>query len=87
MLYSLLLGCAPISLDPGDDVAAAGDSLGQYELGWPIDACSAELDDAGTGHAEGDVLPQYTLEAQTGERVSLHDFCNRAVYIEFGYFT
>lgn len=69
------------------DKNAEPEVIGSYEMGWPIDACSVGFDEAGTGHAEGEVLPQYSLLAQTGETVNLHDFCNHVVYIEFGYFT
>lgn len=57
MYLALMLACGPISLDGSSEVADNSDPLGEYELGWPIDACSTEMDDAGTGHEEGDVLP------------------------------
>ncbi len=88
-MLSFALACGPISLGGGadDDAPVADAPIGTYEMGWPIDACSTDFPDEGTGHAEGDVLPQYSLLAQTGERVNFHDFCNQVVYIEFGFFT
>lgn len=86
-LLSLLLACAPIEFGGGTDDDSTPSTIGSYELGWPIDACSADMPEAGEGHAVGEVLPQFRFQAQTGETVALHDFCNRVVYIELGYFT
>ncbi|GDX83586.1 hypothetical protein LBMAG42_53970 [Deltaproteobacteria bacterium] len=91
LLAALALGCAPTD-DDDDDAPTEADSAvteleSPYALGWPVDACSLDFPEKGTGHAEGDVLPQYEMSAQTEERVQLHNFCNHVVYIEFGYWT
>lgn len=81
----LFTACGPIKLGGEDNPST--EVVDTYELGWPINACNTEIPEEGTGHAVGDVLPQYTLAAQTGESVELHDFCGQVVYMEFGYFT
>ena len=84
----LLSACGPIALGDGTgNDADPGAPVASYELGWPVDACAADFPDEGTGFAEGDVLGQVEMTAQTGETVKLHDFCNHVVYLEFGYFT
>ena len=85
-LFNLLLACQPIEFG-GSETENAAETLGSYEMGWPIDACSTSMPDEGEGHQVGEVLPQFHFFAQTGETVALHDFCNRVVYIELGYFT
>jgi hypothetical protein len=86
LLTLLLLACEPIELGKSDTTPAA-DVVGTYQLGWPIDACRDDIPAEGEGHAIGEVLPQFHFQAQTGETVALHDFCNRVIYIELGYFT
>jgi hypothetical protein len=81
-LLPLLAACGPTDL-----AGKTEGPLGYYELGWPIDACSADFPDPGTGAQVGDTLGQYTFTAQTGETVSLHDWCDHVVYIEIGYTT
>ncbi len=91
LLLPLALSCADSSRDDDDaddaEPAATETPESPYALGWPVDACSDELPERGTGHDEGDILPQYELTAQTEELVKLHDFCNQVVFVEFGYFT
>jgi hypothetical protein len=87
LVLSLALACADGDRDRDDDGDRVDEVIGTYEMGWPIDACSVDMPDEGTGYAIGDTMPQYSAKAQTGETVKLHDFCNQVVYLEIGYFT
>lgn len=85
LLFLSALACDADDDDRDDEAEA--EVIGSYELGWPVDSCSVDMPDEGTGYAVGDTMPQYTAKAQTGETVKLHDFCNQVVYLEIGYFT
>ena len=84
-LLVLLVGCGQGLL--ADGAAELEPPIGYYDAGWPIDACSVDLADGGTGYELGDVLPQSTFITQSGETAKLHDWCGHVVYIEIGYFT
>ena len=87
------LGTDPSNPDSDDDGFADGDEVANftdplnpaehpYTGGWPMDACRADMDSAGTGTAVGDVAPTFALTDQYGEEVRLHDFCGQAVIVE-----
>jgi hypothetical protein len=82
LLALLFVGCAE---NAGGTHAAA--PIGYYQGGWPIDACSLDFPDDGTGYSIGDVLPQHAFITQTNETAHLHDWCDHVVYIEIGYTT
>lgn len=72
----------------GEEVKQSTDPLDDkdfpYEGGWAKGACRNDLD--GEGFAEGDVASNFTMVDQFGEDVSLHDFCDRTVYLVFAAF-
>lgn len=53
-----------------------------YTGGWAIDACRAQMDDAGTGTTVDTVAPNFALTDQHGDTVRLHDFCGKVVMLE-----
>ena len=84
------LGTNPQDTDSDDDgwddqeeFEAGTDPLDQddhpYSLGWPIDPCRDDLQP--NGNQIGQVTSNFDLLSQTGEMVSLHDFCGRAVFM------
>lgn len=87
------LGTDPENPDSDDDGFLDGDEVDNstdplnpaehpYTGGWKIDACKADMDDAGTGTDIGDVAPNFSLTDQYGDTLSLHDFCGKVVLIE-----
>jgi hypothetical protein len=50
-----------------------------YTGGWAIDACRFDLQ--GTGTQIGDVADDFRLTDQYGDKVRLHDFCDRTVLL------
>ena len=55
-----------------------------YEGGWAKGACRDDVDS--DGYSEGDVSKGWTMPDQFGEDVSLHDFCDRTIYMVFAAF-
>lgn len=89
------LGTDPDEADSDGDGTADGEEVKQstdplddedfpYEGGWAKGACRKDID--GEGFAEGDVAENFTMVDQFGEDVSLHDFCDRKVYLVFAAF-
>lgn len=89
------LGTDPTDPDGDDDGWSDGEEhLGNtdpedaddhpYTGGWEIDACRHDL--TSTGTAVGDVAPDFALTDVYGEAVHLHDFCGKAVLLDFGTF-
>jgi len=72
----------------GEEVKQSTDPLDDkdfpYEGGWAKGACRSDVE--GEGFAEGDVAKNFTMVDQFGEDVSLHDFCDRKVYLVFAAF-
>lgn len=52
-----------------------------YTGGWSIDSCRSSI--VSTGTAVGDIAPNFELVDQHGDTVRLHDFCGRAVLLDF----
>ncbi len=71
-----------VEVDGNTDGADADDH--PYTGGWAIDACRDELN--GEGYGQGDVVDNFALMDQFGETVSVHDFCDRAIYVVFAAF-
>ena len=73
----------------GEELDQGTDPFNAYDVpyigGWKKDSCRDEIDP--TGNGIGDVAEDFGLVDQFGDRVSLHDFCNRVVLIEFAGFT
>lgn len=69
-------------LDEGTD-PTDGDDF-PYEGGWAKGDCRNDVD--GEGYSEGDVAKNFTMMDQYGEDVSLHDFCDRTIYLVFAAF-
>lgn len=89
------LGTDPDEADSDGDGVGDGEELDQntdpldeddapYEGGWAKDACRSEVE--GEGWREGDVSDNFVLSDQFGEDVSLHDFCDRTIYLVFAAF-
>ena len=55
-----------------------------YEGGWAKGACRNDVDSE--GYSEGDVSKGWTMPDQFGQEVSLHDFCDRTIYVVFAAF-
>ncbi len=74
--------------DDGDEVKANTDPTDEddfpYEGGWAKGDCRDDI--KGEGFAEGDVAENFTMVDQFGQEVSLHDFCDRTVYLVFAAF-
>lgn len=74
--------------DDGDEVKANTDPTDDgdfpYEGGWAKGDCRDDI--KGEGFAEGDVAENFTMVDQFGQEVSLHDFCDRTVYLVFAAF-
>ena len=73
----------------GEEVDQGTDPFNAYDVpyigGWKKDSCRDEVDP--TGNGVGEVAEDFGLVDQYGDRVYLHDFCNRVVLIEFAGFT
>ena len=52
-----------------------------YTGGWEIDSCRSST--TGTGNSVGDVATNFSLSDQNGDTVKLHDFCGKAVLVDF----
>ena len=89
-------GLDPLGDEDGDGFTNAQEEQGgtdpfdamdtPYAGGWPKDAeCNDGI--TPTGEQVGDVAYDFELQDQHGELVSLYDFCNRVVLIEFAGFT
>jgi peroxiredoxin len=52
-----------------------------YTGGWEIDSCRSST--TGTGNSVGDVATNFSLSDQNGDTVKLHDFCGKAVVLDF----
>jgi hypothetical protein len=50
-----------------------------YTGGWAIGACRDDI--ASTGNDVGDIAEDFTLTDQFGDRLDLHDFCDREVLL------
>jgi hypothetical protein len=72
----------------GEEVDQATDPLDEKDFpylgGWAKDACRNDID--GEGWSTGDVSKNFTMTDQFGEEVSLHDFCDRTIYMVFAAF-
>lgn len=55
-----------------------------YAGGWTMGACRNDIDSS--GNSEGEVANNFELADQFGETVSLHDFCDRVVFMVFAAF-
>lgn len=55
-----------------------------YHGGWKIGSCRNDVEPTGT--AEGEVANDFELVDQFDELVSLHDFCDRVVFVVFAAF-
>lgn len=85
-------GTDPTNPDSDDDGFADGEEVigntdptspddHPYTGGWAIDGCRNDI--TSTGTAEGEIAPDFSLLDQFGEMVSLHDFCDRVIYVVF----
>jgi hypothetical protein len=72
----------------GEEVEQSTDPLDDkdfpYEGGWAKGSCRKDID--GEGYSKGDVSRNFTMVDQFGEDVSLHDFCDRTIYMVFAAF-
>ncbi len=69
--------------DDGEEVAGNTDPTGKrdhpYIGGWAMGACRHDV--VATGNEVGDIADDFALTDQFGEKVSLHDFCDREVLL------
>ncbi len=72
----------------GEEVEQSTDPLDESDLpyagGWAKGACRNDVKAEGWG--EGDVSRNFTMVNQFDEDVSLHDFCDRTLYLVFAAF-
>ena len=75
-------------VDDGAELGAGTDPLDgehfPYDGGWGIARCDA--DPEGTGKNVGDIVDDFSLEDQFGQKVKLYDFCQYAVLVTVGAF-
>ena len=65
-----------------DSYTDANDSTDHpYTGGWEIDSCRSST--TGTGNSVGDIATNFSLTDQNGDTVKLHDFCGKAVLLDF----
>ena len=73
----------------GEELEQGSDPFNAYDVpyigGWKKDACRDDVE--ATGNGIGEVAEDFGLVDQFGDRVYLHDFCNRVVLVEFAGFT
>ncbi len=72
--------CAPADpqgLEPGLEPARPAWVRGPD--GWPVGDCARDLEP--TGHGPSDVALDFTITDQHGDRLRLHDFCDRTVLV------
>ena len=69
----------------GDEVAGYTDPADPadhpYTGGWAMGACRDSV--VPTGTSVGDISPDFVLLDQFGDNVSLHDFCDRTILLDF----
>lgn len=91
MILALALGCGSdaelVGVEP--DRTPTEELPQVYQGGWEAatdcPARLAETDDY--GNDEGDTPPDFALLDQYGERLHLHDFCDRVVLLVWAGFT
>lgn len=73
----------------GEEVAKGADPLDRddypYFGGWAVDRDCRD-DVVATGNAKGDVLENFEMPDQFGDRWKLHDFCNREIFVYATFF-